>query len=69
MLSAMQYPHWMIVAGAILVMIGFVGVAFQRNRDEVQADERPHEAEADENSDSTLRRNKSDNDPLSKGDA
>lgn len=32
MLSAMQYPHWLMVAGAVLVVLGFVGFAFQRNR-------------------------------------
>ena len=26
----MQYPHWLIVVGAILVVIGFVGLAFRR---------------------------------------
>ena len=31
-LSALQYPHWMIVAGAILVAAGFIGLAFHRNR-------------------------------------
>ena len=30
-LSAMEYPHWLIVAGAILVVLGFVGLAFQKN--------------------------------------
>jgi hypothetical protein len=29
----MGYPHWMIVAGAVLVAIGFIGLAFSRNRD------------------------------------
>ena len=29
-LSAMQYPHWMIVAGAILIVLGFIGLAFRR---------------------------------------
>ena len=31
MLSAMQYPHWLMVAGALLVMLGFIGFAFHRN--------------------------------------
>jgi hypothetical protein len=38
----------MIVGGAVLVVIGFVGIAFQRNRDEVQAEEPPQEAEAND---------------------
>ena len=29
----MQYPHWLMVAGAVLVAIGFIGLAFRRNRD------------------------------------
>ena len=28
----MQYPHWLMVAGAILVVIGFIGFAFRKNR-------------------------------------
>jgi hypothetical protein len=27
----MQYPHWMMVAGAVLVVVGFVGFAFRKN--------------------------------------
>jgi hypothetical protein len=30
-LSGMQYPHWLMVAGAVLVVLGFVGVAFRKN--------------------------------------
>jgi len=26
-----EYPHWMMVAGAILVATGFIGLAFHRN--------------------------------------
>ena len=32
MLSAMQYPHWLMVAGAVLVVLGFIGFAFSKNR-------------------------------------
>jgi hypothetical protein len=28
----MEYPHWMMMAGAILVAAGFIGLAFHRNR-------------------------------------
>jgi hypothetical protein len=28
-----EYPHWMMMAGAILVALGFVGLAFHRNGD------------------------------------
>jgi hypothetical protein len=27
----MEYPHWMMMAGAILVAAGFIGLAFHRN--------------------------------------
>jgi hypothetical protein len=26
-----EYPHWMMLAGAILVALGFIGLAFKRN--------------------------------------
>jgi hypothetical protein len=32
MLSAMQYPHWLMVAGAVLALLGFIGFAFRQNR-------------------------------------
>jgi hypothetical protein len=32
MLSAMQFPHWLIVAGAVMVTLGFIGFAFSKNR-------------------------------------
>jgi hypothetical protein len=30
----MQYPHWLMVVGAVLVVIGFIGFAFHRNKAE-----------------------------------
>jgi hypothetical protein len=30
MLSGMQYPHWLMVAGAALVVLGAVGFAFRQ---------------------------------------
>jgi hypothetical protein len=48
MFSSMQYPHWMILGGGILVVIGAVGILFRRNGDEVQADERVDELETNE---------------------
>jgi hypothetical protein len=27
-----EYPHWMMMAGAILVAAGFIGLAFRQNR-------------------------------------
>ena len=32
MLSAMQYPHWLMVAGGALVVLGFIGFAFRQNK-------------------------------------
>ena len=32
MLLDWEYPHWMMVVGAILVVVGFVGLAFRQNR-------------------------------------
>ena len=28
--SGMEYPHWLMVAGAILVMLGIIGLAFRQ---------------------------------------
>jgi Bacterial RNA polymerase, alpha chain C terminal domain len=30
----MQYPHWLIVAGAVLVVVGFIGFALHKNNAE-----------------------------------
>jgi DNA-directed RNA polymerase alpha subunit len=27
----MEYPHWLMVAGAVLVVVGFIGLAFRKN--------------------------------------
>jgi hypothetical protein len=27
----MQYPHWLMAVGAVLVVIGFIGFVFRRN--------------------------------------
>lgn len=32
MLSRIEYPHWLMLAGAVLVLAGLVGWAFQTNR-------------------------------------
>jgi hypothetical protein len=29
----MQFPHWLMVAGTVLVALGFGGLALRRNRD------------------------------------
>jgi hypothetical protein len=28
----MEYPHWMMVVGAVLMVLGFIGLGFSRNR-------------------------------------
>ena len=38
-LSALEYPHWMMVAGAGLVVLGFIGFAFGQNRN-VETDQK-----------------------------
>jgi hypothetical protein len=30
----MEYPHWLMVAGAVLVVVGFIGFAFHKNHAE-----------------------------------
>ena len=32
----MEYPHWLMIAGAVSVALGFVGFAFSRNKNESQ---------------------------------
>ena len=39
--SSMEYPHWLIVAGAVLLVLGFIGLAFcQRKGAEAKLNER-----------------------------
>ncbi len=45
LLSDWEYPHWMMMAGAIIVALGFMGFAFHRNRNgSVNESSRPREA-------------------------
>jgi hypothetical protein len=51
-LSAMRYPHWLIIGGAILLMLGLVGLALrQRNLEtppnDMTNDQEPSEPETD----------------------
>jgi LPXTG-motif cell wall-anchored protein len=39
------YPYWLIIAGAALVAIGFIGLAFRRNRN-VEPNNEPTEVKA-----------------------
>jgi LPXTG-motif cell wall-anchored protein len=45
MLTAMEYPHWLMIAGAVLVVLGLIGFAFRQNKNGETVDERAHEAE------------------------
>jgi hypothetical protein len=38
-LPAMEYPHWLILAGALLLMVGFLGLALRRQSDEANPPE------------------------------
>ena len=40
----MQYLHWLMVAGAVLVVLGFIGFAFSQNKNGAAIDERTIEA-------------------------
>ncbi len=37
--SAMEYPHWMMVAGAILVVASFIGLGISRNKNPKPAED------------------------------
>jgi hypothetical protein len=50
--SSMEYPHWLITAGAILSMLGFVGLALRRrgveaDLNDMGSDQGPSEPEAE----------------------
>jgi hypothetical protein len=38
-----EYPHWMMMAGAVLVALGFIGFTFQQNRNGEPPDHEPPE--------------------------
>jgi LPXTG-motif cell wall-anchored protein len=48
--SYWEYPYWLIVAGAVLLAIGFVGLAFRRN-EEITPNHQPTEMEASQKPD------------------
>ena len=33
LLSSIELPHWLMIAGAILIAMGFLGLAFTRNKE------------------------------------
>ena len=50
--SSMEFPHWLIVAGALLLMLGLVGLALRQRGVEAElrdtaSDEEPSEPEAE----------------------
>jgi LPXTG-motif cell wall-anchored protein len=40
LLSELQYPHWLMVAGVVLVVLGFIGFVFPRKRN-IESDHGP----------------------------
>jgi hypothetical protein len=42
----MEYPHWLMVAGAVLVVVAFVGLGFSLNRNLEQTEDNVHPAPA-----------------------
>jgi len=46
MLSAMEYPHWLMAPGAALVVLGFIGFVFRQNRN-AEPDHEPTENEGE----------------------
>jgi hypothetical protein len=49
-MAQMGYPHWLILAGAVLLAIGFIGLALRRNRDG-ESNPEPTEMKANEQRD------------------
>jgi hypothetical protein len=50
--SSMEYPHWLIIAGAVLLMLGLVGLALrprsvEADPSDMTNDREPSEPEAD----------------------
>jgi hypothetical protein len=43
-LSEMEYPHWLMVAGALLVVAGFLGLGFSRYMNREPAEDNLHPA-------------------------
>ena len=44
MFSEMEYPHWMMVAGACLVVAGFIGLGISRYMNRARAEDNLHRA-------------------------
>ena len=50
MFSEMEYPHWMMVVGAVLMVLGFIGLGFSRNRNLEPTEDNLHPAAPQPNS-------------------
>jgi hypothetical protein len=51
-LSSIEYPHWLMIAGAVLLVLGFLGLALRQQSDDnepdaMARDEEPSEPDAD----------------------
>ena len=51
-LSSIEYPHWLIIAGALLLMLGYIGLALRQRGVEAEphaitSDQEPSGPEAD----------------------
>jgi hypothetical protein len=36
--SSMEYPHWLMIAGAVLLVLGFIGLLVFRQNDDAEAE-------------------------------
>jgi DNA-directed RNA polymerase alpha subunit len=55
----MEYPHWLMVAGAVLVVVGFIGLAFHKNYAELVENNPKQAAPTDEQNPPRLDRRRS----------
>src|ERR1700682_1990859 len=55
----MEYPHWLMVAGAVLVVVGFIGLAFHKNYAEPVENNLKQAAPTDEPNPARLHRRRS----------
>jgi DNA-directed RNA polymerase alpha subunit len=55
----MEYPHWLMVVGAVLVVVGFIGLAFRKNYAELVENNLKQAAPTDEQNPPRLDRRRS----------
>jgi hypothetical protein len=46
--SSMEYPHWLMVTGAVLLVLGLVGLALRQRGNEAELDDMVSDQEASE---------------------